>query len=219
MWFADSEVKFGFEVDVSTLEAGRTENLDPDIIPVEVGGPTREVDYTPPPPDRVTPTVITPDIVEVRVTDATAGPTLAAAIEIVSPANKHGPAERAAFVAKCETLVRERVGLIVVDPVTRLNANLHRELLRRLSEDGEVDTTVGPLAATAYHVAPAPGKEDGVDDDPARLEVWEAALRVGGPLPTLPLYLKGGPCLPVDLHAAYVSLYRDLRLPVDRPAA
>src|SRR5437868_6748001 len=46
------------------------------------------------------------DEYEVRVYDARRGRRLVAAIEIVSPANKDRPEHRAAFVAKCLTLLQ-----------------------------------------------------------------------------------------------------------------
>jgi hypothetical protein len=43
-----------------------------------------------------------------------------------------------------------------------------------------------------------------VERDGARaLDVWREPMAVGQPLPTLPLWLRGGPCLAVELEATY----------------
>ena len=40
-------------------------------------------------------------------------------------------------------------------------------------------------------------------DGRATLDVWRESLELGRPLPTLPLWLRGGLCLPVELEATY----------------
>ena len=35
------------------------------------------------------------------------------------------------------------------------------------------------------------------------LDVWHSPLSLGLPMPTLPLWLRGGLCLPVELEATY----------------
>jgi len=47
------------------------------------------------------------------------------------------------------------------------------------------------------------------------LEVWHEALRLGGPLPTLPLWLRGGFQLPIDLEATYERTCQKLRVPAN----
>jgi len=133
---------------------------------------------------------------------STGGPVLVGALELVSPANKDRGGHRQAFLSKCEALLGQRVGLLVVDVVTSRRANLHRALLERL---GGATDLAGPLYAAAYRV------ETGGEEP--RLEGWEEALAVGGPLPSLPLWLLGGPCLPVELQAAYARTCREQRLP------
>ena len=36
------------------------------------------------------------------------------------------------------------------------------------------------------------------------LDIWREPVAVGRPLPTLPLWLRGGLCLPVELEATYM---------------
>jgi len=55
------------------------------------------------------------------------------AIELVSPANKDRPGTRDAFVSKCASYLQQGIGLIVVDLVTNRSADLHAELLLRVT--------------------------------------------------------------------------------------
>jgi hypothetical protein len=49
-------------------------------------------------------------------------------------------------------------------------------------------------------------------DDEDRLDVWQQVLEVGKSLPKMPLWLKGGLCLPVELDATYERTCRELRI-------
>src|SRR5437868_5854754 len=88
--------------------------------------------YTPPAPDHTLPAVF-PDTFEVRVFSTTAGRTLVAAIELVSPGNKDRAQERQAFAAKCASYLHQGVSLILIDVVTNRRANLHNETMRLLT--------------------------------------------------------------------------------------
>src|SRR5262249_22391367 len=130
------------------------------------------------------------------------GPVLAGAIELVSPANKDRAAHRDAFVSKCASYLQQGVGLVVVDVVTERTANLHQELLTRLQagDPGAADL----LYAAAYRPIERDGKP--------HLDMWYERLAVGAALPTLPLWLRGGICLPVELQATYERTCREQRL-------
>jgi hypothetical protein len=112
---------------------------------------------------------------------------------LVSPANKDRPLHREAFVSKCVAYLQAGVGLVLVDVVTERTADLHRELLVRL---GMGDPGPGhALSGSAFR----PVERDGT----RALDVWREPIAVGHPLPTLPLWLRGGLCLPVELEATY----------------
>ena len=49
-------------------------------------------------------------------------------------------------------------------------------------------------------------------DKQTTLEVWHENLAVGGPLPTLPLWLRGGIYLPLRLETAYDRACRALHI-------
>ena len=133
---------------------------------------------------------------------AESGPTLAGAIELVSPANKDRPAHRHAFTAKCQTYLQQGIGLIVVDLVTTLNANLHNELLSRLNAKTNASDT--HLYAVAYQVSQQANE--------TALNLWESALNLGDDLPILPLWLRDGLCLPLDFSATYERTCREQRI-------
>jgi hypothetical protein len=44
------------------------------------------------------------------------------------------------------------------------------------------------------------------------LDIWHEALGVGSPLPTMPLWLRGAICLPVDLETTYERTRSEQRL-------
>jgi len=74
-FFAEPNVHFGIEIDVATFG------------------------WDPPAPTATLPLALATDVVEIRVFSHAAGPVLAAAIELVSPANKDRPESRDAFVS------------------------------------------------------------------------------------------------------------------------
>lgn len=191
-YFAEANVQFGIEIDVAAFADG------------EGGSPV--ADWVPPAPHRSVPVALAGPVVEVGIFSRSGGPVLAGAVELVSPANKDRPASRDAFTSKCAAYVQAGVGLVVVDVVTERSADLHRELLARLGADAGDNS---PLYAAAYR----PVERDGE----TALDLWHEPLEVGRPLPTLPLWLRGGLGLPVDLQATYERTCREQR--VSAPAA
>jgi hypothetical protein len=123
----------------------------------------------------------------------------------VSPGNKDRAEERRAFAAKCVNYVCQGVSLIVVDIVTTLRANLHREVLHLLSASEDALDADGPLYAVAYRPVSRDGRPE--------LDIWPATLAVGEPLPTLPLRLTGDLFVPVDFDATYSEVCRRRHLP------
>ena len=145
----------------------------------------------------------TTDIIELRIFREFGGAVLAGAIEFVSPANKDRPENREAFVSKCETYLREGIGLVVVDIVTKRRANLHCELLDRCGQSAaDVEASI---YSSAYHVAERDGHPT--------LDVWCEHMEIGKPLPIMPLFLHDGPCVQIDLPQTYVRTCNELRIP------
>jgi hypothetical protein len=191
----------GFEIDVATYEGAA---------PLQSGAgtavlaPRAAPAYAPPVPDAVLPAAF-PDTFEVRVFSTTAGLTLVAVIELVSPGNKDRQAERRAFVAKCASYLAQGVSLIVVDVVTSRQANLHNDLMRLMEASPELDFPDGvTLYAAAYRPVRRGEREE--------IDLWRRPLAVGAPLPTLPLRLTGELFVAVDFEAAYLEACRRRRL-------
>ncbi len=199
-YVAEGTAQFGIEIDVATFRD-----------PASSGPPLSS--WTPPVPTLTLPFTAITDVVEIQITHFSGGPNLVGAIELVSPANKDREASRDAFVTKCARYLQEGIGLIVIDIVTERKANLHNLLLKRV--DAVAPFWDADLYAVAYH----PVQEDVKDafGGPARdakksLEMWPHELKVGQSLPTLPLCLKGGLILPLDLEAIYVRTCQESRI-------
>lgn len=198
-WFAQPHVEFGVEIDVAALEeASGTQSLS-----IE-DGTQNFSDWTPPAPALTISLPVVADVVEVQVFRQRDSRVLVGAIELLSPANKDRPETREAFTAKCEALLCDGVGLVVVDVVTSRHANLHEDLLNRLGtmiDDGVNEV----LYAASYHPL--------LRDDTSSVDIWHDELQVGQTLPTMPLFLKGGPCMPLDLQESYTRTCKEQKIP------
>jgi hypothetical protein len=96
-------------------------------------------------------------------------------------------------------------GLVVVDVVTDRLANLHAALLEKLDED-RLSPLSGPYVG-AYRLCRS-------EVEPrSRLQIWHVPLAIGEPLPTVPLCLRVGPTLPLELDATYRRTCEQLRIP------
>ncbi len=189
-YFAEPNAQFGIEIDVPAFDELAESGDRP------MGG------WTPPAPSATIPLAIVTDSVEVSIFATEEGPILAGAIELISPANKDRPASRDAFTSKCAAYLQAGVGVVVVDVVTSRGGDLHAELMARLFAPGA--SSVGDLYAAAYRPVGREGE--------GHLDIWHEPIALGGPLPTLPLWLKNGPCLPVELNATYERTRRELRM-------
>jgi hypothetical protein len=139
-----------------------------------------------------------PDEVEVLVFATEAGPTLVAAIELVSPRNKDRPDARRAFAIKCLSYLQAGIGLLLVDVVTSRHANLHDEMAALLPAEAPLFPGSAPLYAAAYR----PFRRQ----DAERIAVWPVTLALGQALPVMPLWLRGVTApVRVDLDAAYAE--------------
>jgi hypothetical protein len=191
-YFAEPNVQFGIEIDVAAFEETGASALH---------GPGT---WEPPAPTQTIPFAVVTDAVEVLVYDNREGPTLAAAVELVSPANKDRPAHREAFVSKCETYLQAGAGLLIVDVVTDRHGSLHDALISRLA----------PATTLAREDLYSSGYRPIERANEATLDIWHEPLALGQSLPIMPLWLRGGLCLPVNLAMTYDRTCREQRLPV-----
>lgn len=194
-WYAEPTVHFGIEIDVTSW------NPTGEVATAE-GTNASAASWSPAPPTLTLDFPMATDCVQIDVYENSAGPVLAGAIELVSPANKDRRSSRDAFVAKCEALLRDGIGLMVVDIVTNRLANLHSDLLHRIGESN--GNGHGKLYVASYHPT-------GRDEQPV-LDIWHQLLEIGTPLPEMPLFLKHGPCLQIDLSETYLQTCQQLRL-------
>jgi Protein of unknown function (DUF4058) len=195
-YFAEAQVSLGsrIEVDLPTYEEGR----DPPKASTNGGnGGVATQTWAPPVTSLVMPAVF-PDDLEVQVFRSGAGANLVGAVELVSPRNKDRPEARRAFAAKSAAYLQRGIGLVVVDVVRERRANLHNELIELL-EQGEQFAFPGDTLL--YAVAYRPSRREETE----QIEIWPFALAVGQPLPTVPLALRGGPTLPLELEATYTE--------------
>lgn len=145
------------------------------------------------------------DEYEVRVYDAQRHRRLVAAVEIVSPANKDRPEHRRSFVAKCAALLQQRVSVALVDLVTTRRFNMYLDLLEHL---GQTDPSLAPEPPVVYAAACRWAREE----DAWHFRAWTHSLKVGQPLPVLPLWLADDLAVPLELEATYEETCRILRI-------
>jgi hypothetical protein len=200
-YFAEFQVHVGgLEIDVATFEDLELDRPDRgDASTATVAAPA----WAPPAPAMTAPALF-PDDIEVQVFSET-GTTLVAAIELVSPGNKDRDLARRAFTSKCDAYLQRGIGLIVVDIVTERRGNLHDELMILRGAGDEYLIASSPaLYAVAYRPVRRPGS--------GQLEIWPISLAVGKAMPTLPLALRDGPTLPLDLESTYTDALRRGRI-------
>lgn len=147
------------------------------------------------------------DAVEVQIMTSEGGPTLVAAIELVSPANKDRSSHRRAFAVKCASYLQQGIAVVVADIVTARPHNLHDELLQLLQLSEASPEAKAALYAIAYRTTGTTGEAGD-----CMLEVWSERLQLGNDLPTLPLWLSDELAVALDLESSYRSACRSLRI-------
>ena len=99
----------------------------------------------------------------------------------------------------------EGVSLVVLDVVTNRHGNLHNQVVDLMQCDS---TFHFGREESLYAVGYRPVRRESADV----VDVWPTELFLGQPLPTLPLYLSGDVCVPIELEATYIDASRRLRL-------
>jgi len=193
-YFAETQVHFGgrIEVDVATLEHVHAERLSPQRNGgVAVQGVTETHVMTMP--------AVFPDEIEIRIIHRSGGPTLVGALELASPSNKDRPESRRAFAAKCAAYLQAGVGLVIVDLVSHHRFNLHDELIDLMQQSDAYCMEDSPHL---YSVAYRPFRDVSEGE---RIEIRTFGLAIGEPLPIVPLALRNGPIVDIDLEATYTT--------------
>ena len=195
-YFAEAQVHAGpcIEIDVATWN-------EPTTSPGAVTTLTRSW-----------PTLATADLIlpatfppafGIHIYETSGGPTLEAAIELVSPSNKDRTETRNAFAAKCAGYLQQAIGLIVVDIVTNRSSLPFADLLM-LAYPQHPIPSLGPLTAVSYRPTRI--------NDQDTLEIRHRSLVVGEELPTFPLALGGQGHVMVDFEATYEEAHERNRL-------
>jgi hypothetical protein len=197
-YFAEPHVQFGIEIDVAALH----DQSEAATVDKQNSAESAYVSWKPSSPTAVIDFPFVTDIVELLVFKNQAGPVLAGAIELVSPANKDRPQSRDSFIAKCRNYLQVGVGLVIVDTVTSFRFNLHRELLADLNHD-EIDANPCFLYASSYHL---------IESGSTKMQIWNEPLALREVLPMMPLWLDHNFCVPVDLEVTYEHTCRKLRI-------
>jgi hypothetical protein len=203
-YFAEPQVHGAgrIEVDVATFNErgqGARAAADAGGGTATLVAPAPAKPYAPPAPTLEIPAFF-PDSIEVLVYSTEAGPTLVAAVELVSPGNKDRDESRTAFSAKCAAYLQRGIRLAVVDVVTNRQANLHNALVELLGVGESFLLAPDPLYAVSY--CPRRGPEDA--SAPAdHIQAWAYVLAVGQTLPVIPLALDRRQFVPLDLDATY----------------
>lgn len=194
-WFAEPTVHWGIEVDVAAFE-------DEPAVVAATSESTTSAGWQLPTPTKTIGFSLSTDVVEVHIHHDFGDVPLVGVVELISPANKDRPETREAFVSKCDTYLRDAIGLVLVDIVTDHRPNLHSALMERF---GESDEPEDPIYTSAYR----PARRNEVDE----LDIWYQPLRIGGTLPAMPLVLKNGPRIEVNLADTYSLACEELRIP------
>lgn len=199
-YFAEEQVHAGMsiEVDVRTFQSPPSQSAPTDKGNGAIGVVTPATVWAPPVPAATIPAVFADDF-EVRVISAReGGPSLVAAVELISPANKDREDTRRAFATKCASYLYQSVAVVIVDVVTTRLANLHQEVLDLL---GSPEAASLPPDARLYAAAYRPIRR--ADRD--AVDCWLAPLTVGAGLPSLPLWVNATLAVRLDLEATYTD--------------
>lgn len=193
-----------FEIDVASYEKDKSNTVNT-LGGEEESGVATAVWAPPRPTFEVGTDLPDQDEYEVRVYDIKRRRRLVSAVEIVSPGNKDRPETRRAFVAKCAALLQQHVSVAIVDLVTTREFNLYGELLEFVAQ---VDPSLVPTPPPLYAAACRWSREG----EAWYLRAWAHTLKLGQPLPTLPLWLADNLAVPLELEATYEETCRILRI-------
>lgn len=201
-YFAAVQVHLGTKVEADVAEFEREQHWQE-----STNGPGDGVATTTwaPPAATAVLDAVFPDSIEVRVIDSRADALVVAVVELVSPRNKDRAEARQALAAKCAAYLQRGLGLMVADIVTTRQADLYADLVQLLRQPESDELLAGAtLHAAAYRPIRRQEKN--------QIDVWLTPLAIGRSLPLLPLALRGGGCVPLDLEATYTTACERSRL-------
>lgn len=197
VFHAVSEMRMGPQVEAAVAEYRRDELPDP------FHGPNGSVAtlaaLATAPPAVLTISAEFSDEHEVEIRERRAGRPLVGIIVLVSTGNKDRQTACDSFVAKCVSYLRRGVGVVIIDVVTERHTNLHNELMHALGGSPAQLMPETPIYVSGYR--PVHRRETHANE----IEVWPYAATIGQPVPAVPLGLRGGPVVLLDLEATYTA--------------
>jgi hypothetical protein len=145
------------------------------------------------------------DEIEVNIYDTRIG-TLVASIELVSPANKDRPKNRDQFLNKIATLLKHDVCVVIVDIVSTMTTNFTVQLFEYFGQHvaGQSIPDASMSAVTLR------GRKMTVKN--SFLDAWYYPMKVGQPLPTVPIFLNDVLHINLPLESSYQEVCRLLRV-------
>lgn len=141
---------------------------------------------------------------ELRVKDCETNYQLVGVVELVGETTRARPVERARFLAKCVSHLTAGIGVGVVDAIPSSDGSLHNELMALLGAPVVAELPSDVPFAAAYRM-------EMVDEHPMVSTCFQPLI-VGLPIPSVPLPLKNGPEVMLDLEASYTAALADHRL-------
>lgn len=151
--------------------------------------------FAPALPSVTVPAVFDDDF-QVRVMDLVEGPTLAAAVALVCPSNKSSLRSARAFAERVASCVHQGIGAVVVDIVNSTPASWLPFLARSL---GFADKQFVGRNADMGVISLRPRYREGH----ASVEIWFETVEIGRPLPVIPVAVRSGMFLKLDLESVY----------------
>ncbi len=203
-YFSIPSVHLGtaYEIDIATFRDKDQEFTDIDSSEGGVAVAT----YAPPKPTRtMVPELFDQACYEVRIYDERRNRELVAAIEIISPSNQDRPDNRLKFLSKVISLLESGICVSMIDLVSTSDFNLYAELLETISC---YDPALGDEPPPMYAVTMKYRREN----DKQFLDSWYYPLSIGQPLPTLPILLRKGFAVSLELEPSYEETCRILRI-------
>ena len=194
-----TDIRLGPQVEADVAEYLRNDFPDSDYGSGSNGSVATLAAPTAAPPAVLTISALFADAIEVEIRERRAGRPIVGVIELVSPANKDRPAACDSFVAKAVAYLRNGIGVVFIDIVTERHANLHNQLMEAIGGENPQRMPDTPIYVSGYR--PVHRRESHANE----IEVWPYAAVVGQPVPAVPLGLRGGPVVLLDLENTYTA--------------
>ena len=127
-------------------------------------------------------------------------------LELITPAIKEHEDHGDAFASKIAAYLDVGIGVLIIDIVTNPGNCPHNAIVDRLDQLSTFDLPSDwSLSAISYRPI--------FRDESHHIEIWTERLTLGQPLPTMPLFLRGGICVPMDLESTYAEVCDKFHIP------